>query len=383
MIFLHSSFRTSSTWLWDKFRSQGDLLSYYEVFNEKLATISAEDAKTSSYLDWNSKHHPTAPYFLEYLPLIQENGGVDRYRPEIAYACYIPQDGPQGDITEMERHYLNRLVEHAEQLGKRPVLSCTRSIGRIAGIRRAFPGVHILIYRNMFHQWCSYTDQNINQNPGFLDSIRYTLTLNKKDELISEICRRYSIEENEQDTTKLFIAFILIHLYFYANCANHIDILVDVNRLSSEPGYREIIEGEIRDKCGPTLDLSDVRQSLGATFTLFGSRKETEDLLEPWVTQIVAAAPSEVGRYLAIKAYMDFLDEYERYFFYAGPVLNAWKPVLNAWETGKALQEEEHRKVRDEYEAVVDERNRMRNSLSWRATAPFRRLGALLPSRRL
>jgi hypothetical protein len=43
MIFLHSGFRTASTWVWSRFRANTGTLSYYEVFNERLGRPDAPD----------------------------------------------------------------------------------------------------------------------------------------------------------------------------------------------------------------------------------------------------------------------------------------------------------------------------------------------------
>ena len=93
-------------------------------------------------------------YMLEYLPLIQDAGGVRLYDAAMAFERFVPADGPSGAISDAENAYIASLVEHAKSLSRTPVLTATRSLGRLAGMKAAFPGLHILLYRNLFHQWC-------------------------------------------------------------------------------------------------------------------------------------------------------------------------------------------------------------------------------------
>lgn len=370
MIFLHSSFRTSSTWFWTKFREQEKFLSYYEVFNQFLGTLTIEEANTSDYQEWDTRHPPTAPYFQEYVPLIRDGGGVQHFSPDMAYNRFIPATGINGDISEAEKTYLASLIHHAESLGKVPVLSGTRSLGRVGGIKRALGGTHILLYRNPFHQWCSYSEQFLRQNFSFVESVRDTLLSNPHDPFMAEVCRSLDIQNKVIDNNKLIVAFVLLHLYLYAQSAGHFDMLIDVNRLAQEPVYRQAIEAETAARCGAVFDLSDARQSLGANLTLIGNRQEVETILEPWLSHIVAAAPTELGRHLAIKGYLDFLNEYERHFFHVSPIVRAWKPILTAWDTGKSMREDEIARLKAECEE-------MQASLSWRLTAPLRSIAGL------
>ena len=68
-VFVCSSFRTSSTWLWAKLRAAPNTIAYCEIFNEALATLDIKQASGLSYSTWNSKHPHAAPYFLEFAPL--------------------------------------------------------------------------------------------------------------------------------------------------------------------------------------------------------------------------------------------------------------------------------------------------------------------------
>ena len=75
-IFIHSSWRTSSTWFWSKFRQLPETLAFYEPLTMFLNTITRAQALAYDHDAWGSGHSATDPYFLEFVPLIRRTGGV-------------------------------------------------------------------------------------------------------------------------------------------------------------------------------------------------------------------------------------------------------------------------------------------------------------------
>src|ERR671916_606203 len=73
-VFIHSSWRTSSTWFWQKFRTLPTTLCFYEPFNPQLSIISRETAATLDPKSWKldsgipiaSGHPGDLPYFVEF-----------------------------------------------------------------------------------------------------------------------------------------------------------------------------------------------------------------------------------------------------------------------------------------------------------------------------
>ena len=62
MIFVHSSFRTSSTWMWSCCRRADRTVAYCEVFNEMLASVLRNQINSFHPGAWHSKHPNHAPY---------------------------------------------------------------------------------------------------------------------------------------------------------------------------------------------------------------------------------------------------------------------------------------------------------------------------------
>jgi len=317
MIFLHSSFRVSSTWLWSRFRRSDKVVAYCEVFNEGLATIVRSQLNDITPTSWYSKHPIGAGYFLEFLPFIRDDGGVNEFDAAMSFARFIPPDGIGGTLGASEQKYVMGLIAHAERLGKLPVLSASRSLGRLRSIKAAFPGFHILVYRNLFQQWCSYTEQCFSGNPYFFSTIRNVIEENKHDHFCRYLHDLFPLHTPEVDSVEYFCCFVLLHLYLYAQIADATDLIIDVNRLANDEDYRHLIGQRITDASGVEIDLSDAINTIAFSFVPPERRAEVLDQLRVIANLVIADAPSPQGRALASKVLGEFVEEYSRYHFYA------------------------------------------------------------------
>lgn len=331
MIFLYSSFRVSSTWLYSCFRRLDSILAYTEVFNEDLAKISKTEAEDRGPESWPSKHPPGAPYFLEYVPLIEEGGGVTGYTESMAFDCFIPTDGIEGSLSESERQYIRNLVDHAEASRKIALLCCTRSLGRTRAIKSAFPGTHVLIYRNMFQQWCSYCEQAFRSNSYFLETVLKTIECNQHDPFFRFLQDKYDSEQ--LDSTESFDRFVLFHLYIYGRICDSCDVIVDVNKLSNDVEYRADIELAIANHCGVSIDLSDVRNSIAFSLTDLGSPAEFADRMHALNIVAEREITSREGRKFIGQCIRDAIEEYDRYHFYARSLMKLTTGLITEQET--------------------------------------------------
>ncbi len=171
-VFLYSGFRASSTWFWSKFRAHDDLLCYYEPFNEQLAGLTLDNIAQARPDSWRSHHPGGAPYVLEYAGVLGESGGVTGFpAAQDQGERYIGAAGPEGPLDEDVAAYVQGLIDHAHERGRVPLLACTRLLGRARGLKTAFGGYHILLIRNLFHQWNSYAGQARFGNWYFLQTL--------------------------------------------------------------------------------------------------------------------------------------------------------------------------------------------------------------------
>ena len=215
-VFLHSSFRTSSTWLWQKIRRTSNVMAYYEVFHEQLQSLDLASVANISHDSWPSKHPLSAPYFLEFTPLLKATGGVDGFEENMSYDRFIPCGGIGGELSSDEKKYIHTLLKNAYKSRKIPVLSGTRSLGRAHALKKAFPFKNIFIHRNLYYQWASYSDQFLDGNSYFIDSIDRTIRASRHDPFISTIDKWYSARLPSASDERTFAAFIVLHLYLSA-----------------------------------------------------------------------------------------------------------------------------------------------------------------------
>ena len=117
-VFIHSSWRTASTWLWARLRRAPTVIAYCEFFHERLRACTIEYLTGNDFAAWNSKHPESAPYFLEFAPLIESDGAVRGYDPSMAIDRFLPAGGPHGALSLSERAYVGGLIENAARLGR-------------------------------------------------------------------------------------------------------------------------------------------------------------------------------------------------------------------------------------------------------------------------
>lgn len=261
---MHSSFRTSSTWLWTKFRAAAGALAYNEVFHEQLATLTRSEALSHRPDSWRSGHPVTDPYFQEYLPLLKPEGGVGAFDLSMAFERFIPQTGIRGDLSQGEETHIAHLIALAMGRGRVAVLTCTRTLGRMAGLKRVFGGTHLFLYRNLFQQWNSYSHQQAEGNSYFMETLTTVIAQDSADPFLRLVrlylashCGREVgewIGQTHYDRT--FIAFCGVHLYLAMVAFETADLLVDANRLV-DPGYRQSIAQTVLQRSGLPITLDD------------------------------------------------------------------------------------------------------------------------------
>ena len=176
LIFIHSSWRTSGTWLWSKFREHASTLCFFEPFNPHLGSITREEVLTWDYNAWESRHSALEPYYREYLPLTRDPAGVESFDPAMDYEWFTPLGGLRGGLRAAERDYLSLLHRHADNIGKVPVFKFVQSLGRIWAIKTSFGGFHLFIYRNLWKQWLSYLYFRRRSNQNFYETTALIIT---------------------------------------------------------------------------------------------------------------------------------------------------------------------------------------------------------------
>jgi hypothetical protein len=266
-IFIHSSFRTSSTWIWSKFRAQPGVLAFYECFHEDLESISATGIEALRPDLWKSGHPAMKPYFMEFLPLLRRRGGVAGFERSMAFERFFPADGYNGSLSGGEKSYVERLIARAARRRQKPCLACKRSLGRLRALKQAVGGVHIVLQRKLLHQWRSYREQVFRGNPYFLDTLLSTIALNQQEPFMAflgDFVRAQpggstDIVNSKLNSDDLFGVFVAFHCYLYLLTMDDADLVIRTSDLP-DPDYRRRVENSLESLTGLTIDLGDAHE---------------------------------------------------------------------------------------------------------------------------
>lgn len=277
-IFIHSSWRTSSTWFWSKFRQLPSTLAFFEPFNQFFNTITAEQALAFSHKIWGSRHSPTEPYCYEYLPLIRRSGGVRLFKASFPFEWFIPNGGLRGKLRPEEVRYLALLLREARYRGRVPVFGFCRSLGRMAALKDAYGGLNIFLLRNLWRQWMSYVALRKAGDCFFYDTL--PLLVNRQDDPFLAYLAGYYLERvvPPPDKTRLsqtigtprgqrllaalpeadmFGMFMGLHIYLYLHAQMSADVTVDTTRMARDRNYRSAIEDELRQRTHLPISFAD------------------------------------------------------------------------------------------------------------------------------
>jgi hypothetical protein len=284
-VFLHSSFRTSSTWLWSKFRANDRAIAFYEVFHPVLATLKPEQIQHYRPDNWPSKHPNVGPYFLEFAPLLSKSGGIEGFCPEMGVSHAIPGGGLQSAVADQESAYVRRLVWLAQAQSRTPVLTCKRSLGRISALKASVDCWHMFSFRNLYHQWLSYLSQAQKGFSYFLGTTMEAVTKNRHDPFLQYLFQKYGSSESGSDEREIgagleqFEVFAGLHLYLYMNATIYADQIIDVSRMARDKVYRRWCEDEIRLQTGLQVSFADASNSVETWIEVPPALDELEERL--------------------------------------------------------------------------------------------------------
>ena len=267
-VFVHSSFRVSSTWLFAHLRDLPETVAYYEIFHERLATLTEESLEEFTVESWESGHPQMDAYFAEFRPLIREGGGVEGFDGGMSYERFVPPDGPLGDISPAEKEYVQRLIDMAQEAGKVPVLTCGRTLARAAGLKRAFGGYHIFLLRDLLPQWISYV-RNTNCSSYYFLTVTLECLMNAAhDPYLGRILKNHVQSRPAGDggvarfreISGFLEAFLALHGYTYLAAFRSADLILNVSDLAAGRLSRPVLEKALLENTGLAPDLSDVTE---------------------------------------------------------------------------------------------------------------------------
>ena len=252
-IFIHSLFRTGSTYIWNKFRQNDRYYCYYEPFHQNLAIATIDNLENLLTKDYEAVNHPflNKYYWYEYRKLLK-NGctGLPYFKKSFSFDefCY---NGKNPDL----KRYIDSLIIGAGD--KIPVLQFNRSALRIKWYKKYYPGsLNIYIARNPRDQWQSYLElhkktgydmffimdlliASVNKGNEYFHLLSKGLPLFVYNNKHGEEVDFYQVALNSYSEEEKYL--IYYYTWFMSVIENVLsaDFILNLNLLSQKPLYRE------------------------------------------------------------------------------------------------------------------------------------------------
>ena len=294
-IFLHSLWRTGSTYLWSRFRAAAGTRCYYEPLHDGLARLTRQRIARGTLEVIEQNNHPRLndPYFSEFGPLVSGRG-VRGYRRRFAYSRFILQ--PADHDPELQA-YMAGLIGAARRDGRVAVLGMNRSDLRVSWMRSRFQSYDISLDREPADVFSSYISQMYKGNYYYFTKLMLIVELNRRHEIFAPLAERLTLRSATEQllvSPKDFYRVVLdsmsrenlyaLTLYIWAVRSLHAlsacDLIVDL-ALADRRGYRDDIAERIAADCGLDIDFSDMQTAQPETSIRLAQQKAVErELLE-------------------------------------------------------------------------------------------------------
>lgn len=291
-IFIHSLFRTGSTYIWNKFRQNPNYYCYYEPFHEILKGVKPKNIECALTKNYDRVKHPQLEryYLYEYKPLL-ENGrsGVPYFKKSFSFDEFC-----NNETNPSLQKYIDYLIEGAGN--KVPVLQFNRSALRVKWFKQNYPdSLNIYLVRNPRDQRESYVQLYRRSNyTGFflMDLIIASTNKDKNDFLpLAGYLPLLRYQNDQQDKENNFYRLVLdsysqeekylifYYIWFRALVENvsNADFILNVNLLSKESSYIEKVIKFLRNRGIHDIDFTDA----GITeYSIYDLAAETMDNIE-------------------------------------------------------------------------------------------------------
>ena len=301
-IFIHSLFRTGSTYLWNKFRQNDNFYCYYEPFHPSLQDVTLYNIENILTKDYKAVHHPALStyYLYEYRKILTpEHRGLPYFKKSFSFDEFCHNAENQD-----AQKYINHLIKNGGE--KIPVFQFNRSAGRTRWFVENFPdALNIYLVRNPGHQWQSYWELfNRTKFETFFVMDLLTASLNagtgpflplsKHLPLFTFNIDKYEKEENfyrvalhcYSDVEKYLIFY---YIWFWTLIENviHADVCININRLSSDSEYRSAVISTLEKYQLAPLDFEDAHIAEYSQSQLPASKmKQVEKTAQQLVLQL-------------------------------------------------------------------------------------------------
>lgn len=266
-IFIHSLFRSGSTYLFNVFRRAPGYTAYQEPLNPELSFATTEPEKLLVHHHETSKllRHPDIdkPYFYEFYLLKEEVGRL--FHKEFSYDQFFISE--IDDVSELKA-YFSALIEGAQG---RPVFQCCRSTGRAKRCRTECGGTHLFLWRNPWDQWWSYRIgfdvhnlliANAANPPGFLKRLKKDLQLPEFHD--ANVFQEYAYYKKcSMDSQRSYTLFYALWCHAMLEAMPVSDVSINIDRLGTSREHRDDILSQLASHGIQGLDFSDCETPQG------------------------------------------------------------------------------------------------------------------------
>ena len=154
-VYLHSMFRTGSTYVASRYAQDEGYLLFYEPFHAAIPSPRRLANPLANYdsARENLRHEKIEGGYFSSYSLVDPHTGrklheLFRYR--------FPVHDVMNDLSAAGAEYLGACVRVAKEAGRTAVFGFCRSGLQVASMRRKLPGEHIYLYRDPRYQFASY-----------------------------------------------------------------------------------------------------------------------------------------------------------------------------------------------------------------------------------
>jgi hypothetical protein len=263
-VFIHSLFRSGSTYIFNVFRQSPNYWCYQEPFNEFLIHLNGNVGRLLDVdeRDGSGLRHPKMiqPYFWEFYQVKEVVSGL--FRKSFSFDDFFIKRGTSLPSEQLE--YITALIDNAKG---RPVLQFCRSTGRMGPLKASFPGIHIHLWREPRNQWWSFKI-----NDFFDPAIQLILNAKQLPEVLRYIKEKYQIIEYHDDdienefenarinpisSTSNYLIFYAVWLFSYLESESILNFTISIDRLSADASYRDEITKKFTELGAVGLDFKD------------------------------------------------------------------------------------------------------------------------------
>jgi hypothetical protein len=268
-IFIHSLFRTGSTYIFNVFRrSSFNYISFQEPLHEVTLNSKEDPSRLINGFGINEMK-------LNRHPILKNGYFHELYEAWPAWKSFITNESIYNGYfganeNDLGIDFWKSLIKYST---KRPVFQECRTSGRIPLIRKILGGHHIYLWRNPWDQWWSYkvtsyfdtANQLIIHAPNSPQSIKLMIaSLGLEVFPGKEIAGAFNFYgDHPLDSNSRYIVFYMLWCLGIREGLEHCHTIINIDRLSDSEDYRQAILLDLSSVEIHDIDFSDCNIAQG------------------------------------------------------------------------------------------------------------------------